>query len=220
MKRIAVLPLMLVLAGCATALTKGGAQVRVFGLDEAVPDAMSAVPEACRLLGATPEFDQEESERAVLDPYAKQRNAVAALGGNVLLVASKVIIRQPSTTGDCSPGSRTQECLSASQTWYHTSFRYYACTPEAVGRLESDAESSPRKGPLFTWTFGGSSASRTSVAQLKSKILAMMHEDVGTDVIVAYVKGEHLKEKLSSNDIIDWKKAGIDEKVIEAVVSP
>jgi len=56
------------------------------------------------------------------------------------------------------------------------------------------------------------------VSQLKAKILALMKEGVGTDVIVAYVKNEKPKQKLTSADIIDWKKAGIDETVIQAAM--
>ena len=150
------------------------------------------------------------------DPYAKQRNEVAAAGGNILLVHSDTIIRQPSQ--DCSPNDKSYGCLEASQTWYRVHFGYYACTPEAVNLLQAQAESATTTGPIFSWKFGGG-ASRVAVTQLKSKILAMMKEGVGTDVIVTYVKGEKLKQKLTSADIIDWKKAGIDEQVIQAAMT-
>jgi hypothetical protein len=200
-------------AGCTTALTKGGTEVKVFSAEPEVKNAPNGLPEGCRLLETTAPFDQEENERLGYDPYAKQRDEVAAKGGNVLLVFSQTLIRQPSQ--DCSPNSQTYDCLAGSQTWYRVSFGYYACAPEALQTLEAQAESSKAPGPIFSWKFG---SSRVAVTQMKSKILAMMKEGVGTDVIVAYVKGERLKQKLTSNDIIDWKKAGIDDKVIQAAL--
>jgi hypothetical protein len=215
MKRAILLPLLAALcAGCATAISKEGAQVKVFALDPTIQDAAKAMPEGCRLLETTEPYDQEENERLVEDPYAKQRNEVAAKGGNVLLLHSDPILRQPSQ--DCSPNDRSYGCLEVSQTWYRVHFGYYACAPEAVSLLESQAESAEAKGPIFSWKFAGTS--RVAVAQMKSKILEMMHEGVGTDVIVAYVKAEHWKQRLTANDIIDWKKAGIDEKVIQAAL--
>jgi hypothetical protein len=215
MKRTRLLPVLAVIcAACATTTTKAGSEVKVFGADPAVKQTPHALPEGCRLLESTAPFDQEENERVVYDPYAKQRNEVAAKGGNLLLVFSQTIIRQPSQ--DCAPGSQTPGCLEASQTWYRVSFGYYACSPEALGLIESQAESAAaRKGPLFTWKLG---SSRVAAAQMKSTILEMMKAGVGTDVIVAYVKGEKLKTKLTSNEIIDWKKAGIDDKVIQAAL--
>jgi hypothetical protein len=217
MKRAILLTLLAALGtGCATTLTKEGAAVKVFGLDETVKDAEAAIPGTCRLLERTAPFDQQENERLVENPYARQRNEVAARGGDMLLVRSKTLIRQPSP--DCAPGDKSYGCREASQTWYRVSFDYYACSPEALRDLEKQAEAAPPPaGALFTWKFGGGT-SRVAVAQMKSKILEMMHEGIGTDVIVAYVKGERLKQKLTADDIIDWKKAGIDEKVIQAAL--
>ena len=213
MKRAILLLLAALCGGCATATTKEGAQVKVFALDPTIQNAASAMPESCRLLETTAPYDQEENERLVQDPYAKERNEVAAKGGNVLLLHSDTIIRQPSQ--DCSPNDRSYGCLEASQTWYRIHFGYYACTPDAVQLLEAQAESSSTRGPIFSWKLG---SPRVAVAQMKTKILALMKEGVGTDVIVAYVKGEKMKQKLTSADIIDWKKAGIDEKVIQAAM--
>jgi len=215
MTRPCLLPVLaLICAACATTTTKAGSEVKVFGADPAVKETARALPEGCRLLESTAFFDQEEGERAVYDPYAKQRNEAAAKGGNVLLVFSQTIIRQPSD--DCPPRSQTYDCRQASQTWYRVSFGYYSCTPQAVGLLESQAENAAEpKGPLFTWQLG---SSHVAVNQMKAKILEMMKAGVGTDVIVAYVKGERLKQKLTANEIIDWKKAGIDDQVIQAAL--
>ncbi len=215
MKRTRLLPVLAVIcAACATTTTRAGSEVKVFGADPAVKQTPHALPEGCRLLESTASYDQEEGERAAYDPYARQRNEAAARGGNVLLVFSQTIIRQPSD--DCPPRSQTYDCRQASQTWYRVSFGYYSCTPQAVSLLESQAENAAEpKGPLFTWQLG---SSRVGVNQMKAKILEMMKAGVGTEVIVAYVKGEKLKTKLTSNEIIDWKKAGIDDKVIQAAL--
>ena len=45
-----------------------------------------------------------------------------------------------------------------------------------------------------------------------------MQEGVGTDVIVAYVKSR-LAAALSAEEIVDWKKSGIAEPVIEAAIA-
>jgi hypothetical protein len=200
-------------SGCATALSKEGAQVKVYGADASAPELATGILEGCRLLEKTAPFEQQESERAAADPYRRQRNDVAAKGGNVLLLYSTPIVKRPST--DCSPKDQSPGCLEASQTWNRVAFGYYACTPEALRRLDARAESADASGPVFSWKLG---SSRVPVAQLKSKILAMMREGIGTDVIVAYVKGERLKQKLTSDDVIDWKKSGIDEKVIQAAL--
>lgn len=200
-------------AGCTTALSPEGARVRVYGADASAPEGAADLFTGCRMIEKTAPFDQQESERAVPDPYRRERNDAAARGGNVLLVYSQPIVKRPGT--DCSPRDQSPGCLEASQTWNRVSFGYLACTPEAVGRLDSRAEATDASGPVFSWKFG---SSRLPIAQVKSKVLSMMREGVGTDVIVSWVKGQRLKQKLTPDDIIDWKKSGIDEKVIQAAL--
>ena len=212
--RRTLLPVVAVLAvACATSLSKEGAAVKVYETDPTVKDAAKSLPEGCRLLETSGPMDQQESERAYNDPYRAQRNAVGARGGNVLLVDSQPLIIRPNT--DCPPNDRSPHCLEASHTWYRVTFGYYTCTPEASRLLQSQAESAATGGAIFSWKLG---SSKVAVAQLKARILAMMQEGVGTDVIVAYVSGQHLKQKLSAEDVIDWKKSGIDEKIIEAAL--
>jgi hypothetical protein len=64
----------------------------------------------------------------------------------------------------------------------------------------------------------GPSAGLTT-AELKSKILDLMHESVSTDVIVAYVKSRRVATALTADEIIDWKKSGIAASVIEAAIA-
>jgi hypothetical protein len=62
-------------------------------------------------------------------------------------------------------------------------------------------------------------AASLTTAELKAKILDLMHESVSNDVIVAYVKSRRVATALTADEIIDWKKAGIAEPVIEAAIS-
>lgn len=58
-----------------------------------------------------------------------------------------------------------------------------------------------------------------SPADLEAKILEMMKAGIGTEVIVGYVKGVKVSGPLSPEQIIEWKKAGISDAVLEAAVS-
>src|SRR5262245_36785188 len=64
-----------------------------------------------------------------------------------------------------------------------------------------------------------SAAAGLTTSELKSKILDLMHESVSTDVIVAYVKSRRVASALTADEIIDWKKSGIAESVIEAAIA-
>lgn len=212
------LVLALLCAGCAATLTKEGAQVAVYEADGSLPEGSRRLPEGCRLLQTTKPVDQIEGERyASSDPYRAERNAAAASGGNVLLVLSDRIVNRPNL--DCSPGSQSPECLRGGQTWYRVSFASYACRTEALQTLASlpPEPATGRSGGLLSWTPGHA---RRTVAQMKSEILTMMREGVGADVIVAYVRGQRLKTRLTAEEIIDWKSSGIAEAVIQAAVSP
>jgi hypothetical protein len=265
----------LLVAGSAAVLAKETGGAKVYAADPAFGRG-SAELEGCRQLGRTePELEQE-SGRAANDPYRKQRKAAEGAGGNVLLVFSDVLQRRPST--DCSPSDTSPGCLESSQTWYRTSFGYYACSAEAVARLDAQAKAAPTQGPIFSWTFprkiqpapaaatSGSAAPSASpttatapppaapaaappaapaasanparapaasspspspaavsepggpVVELKKKILSMMEAGVGTDVIAAWVSAQSPLPALSADDVIDWKKSGIDEKVLRAAL--
>jgi hypothetical protein len=246
----------LALTGCATALSKEGAQVRVYGADSSLLSKHSGAVEGCRLLETTSPVLEEESERAAKDPYRKHRDAAGALGGNVLLVFSDVVQRRPSL--DCSPRDTSPECLETSQTWYRTSFGYYACAPEAAARLDLEARSQQAPGPIFSLKFKKKSAAPAPAApsaastpasvpaaapapatapapaapppppaapagvgatELQKKVLSMMDAGVGVDVIAAWVASLPSRPTLSADDVIEWKKSGIDEKVIRAALA-
>lgn len=201
------------LACASTTLSREGARVRVYE-SVAATSAETPMPGGCRLVAQAGPRDQEESERAAADPYRKERNEAAEKGGNVLLVSTQPLLTRPNL--DCSPSDKSPQCLEASQTWYRVSFGSYACAPDAIVSLDRAAESAPSSGPIFSWKLG---QSKLRIAQMKSKILSMMQEGVGTDVIVAWVRGQRLKGKLTPEDIVDWKKSGIDERVIQAALA-
>ncbi len=58
-----------------------------------------------------------------------------------------------------------------------------------------------------------------SPTDLKGKILEMMRAGVGTEVIVGYVKSLKGSVSLGADQIVDWKRAGIPDAVLEAAVS-
>jgi hypothetical protein len=244
--------------GCAgaSASPKPDNPVRVYAADASRISKSPGELEGCRLLEMTRPVLEEESDRAWNDPYRRQRNAAEALGGNVMLVFSDVVLQRPST--DCSPRDTSPGCLEFSQTWYKTSFGYYACSPEAAERLDAEARASNAAGPIFSWTFAKraqpaaaappaaspapaaaapvsqpasaasenpaaapakAAASSPTAANLKSKILAMMEAGVGADLIAAWVGNQAVKPALSAEDVIDWKKSGIEERVIQAALT-
>ena len=53
---------------------------------------------------------------------------------------------------------------------------------------------------------------------LKANILEMMRAGVGSDVIVRYVRSVSLPAPLTAEEIVDWKKSGISDSVLAAVV--
>jgi hypothetical protein len=58
-----------------------------------------------------------------------------------------------------------------------------------------------------------------SASALKRRVLDLMKEGVGTPVIVGYVKTQRLNPGMSPEDIVDWKRSGIDESIVEAALS-
>ena len=58
-----------------------------------------------------------------------------------------------------------------------------------------------------------------SMSDLEAKILEMMKAGIGTEVIVGYVKNAKVSGPLSAEQIVEWKKAGIPDSVLQAAVS-
>ena len=200
------------------------------------------LPQGCRLVGASGPIDEQEEARHIKDPYRSQRKATAASGGNVLLVKYYNFMTLKRT--ECAE-SQAKDCEQGSaQNWYKTSFGYYACDASAQAVL-AELKPEPKTG-LFVWTFnkksdaapapapaaaptaasatvatapvppGQPAAATGHGAALKAKVLALVQEGVGEDVISAYVRSHRPTPPLTAEEIIDWKKAGISETVIRA----
>jgi hypothetical protein len=54
---------------------------------------------------------------------------------------------------------------------------------------------------------------------VKARVLEMIRADVGEAVLIGYVRGLGISPPLTADEIIDWKKAGIPDTVIEAAVT-
>jgi hypothetical protein len=159
-----------------------------------------------------------ESERAMDDPYKRQRRETADKGGNVLLVLSERTLTRPNL--DCPSGDTSPDCLSRSKNWYRLRFEQYACAPEAVRELAELPPQQHRGGITIPLSSPKAPASPAlSPRELKEKLLEMTRAGVGPDVLLAYVKGQRLSRKMTAEDIIEWTKAGIPDAVIEAAAS-
>jgi hypothetical protein len=237
MRQRIVLLLLTVGVSACTSLTPDGARVKVYEADLSTPDAARALPGGCRLLSTTASVDQMESERHVSDPYRVQRNDTASRGGNILLVLSDRFVTRYKT--DCASTDTSPDCQSRAQNWYKIAFASYACDPEAEQTLAAKAAetaASPSGGGW--WPFGSRKASAPAASAptsapapavaarggiapsaLKEKVLVLMREGVGTDVIVAFVESNRISSALTAEEILDWKKSGIAEPVIQAALS-
>jgi hypothetical protein len=226
--------------GCAS-LTTQGAAVKVYQADVKTAEIPAPpMPQGCKLVGSSGPIDQQEQERNTSDPYRAQRNATGEKGGNVLLVKSSRFMTLKRT--ECTE-SDPRNCPDSAQNWYKVSFDSYSCDAAAVAVLAESKPASQPKG-IFEWSPKKSApataapaaaavsapaaaippgqpaapavASSRSAADLESKILALVHEGVGTDVIVSYVRANRLPAPLTAEQIIEWKKAGIPDDVIRA----
>lgn len=212
-----------------TSLTPPGREVKVYQADVKTPETPAPpLPQGCKLVATAGPIDQQEQERQIDDPYRIQRNQTAAAGGNVLLVKSSRIVALKRT--ECAE-SDPRNCPDSSQTWYKVSFGSYACDGAALAAL---AESKPATASraLFEWSPkkkesppaapaaapppAAAPAPSASATVLKSRILALVQEGVGADVIVSYVRAHRPSPPLTAEEIIDWKKSGISEEVIRA----
>lgn len=229
------------LSGCSSSqLTSGGAKVEVYETHHRSSEGLAKLPQGCRYLASSGPIDQQAPDRLVYDPYRKQRNWTAEQGGNVLLLRSSVLMPLPKL--ECPPNDTSYDCQETLSTWYRVEFEAFACDPAAQQTLaEVGKESLPDKRVAWWWPFdskkkksepasapaaapAGTAASAPAAAglttsELKSKVLDLMHESVSTDVIVAYVKSRRVATALTADEIIDWKKSGIAESVIEAAIA-
>ncbi len=233
--------------GCATA-TPEGAKVEVYEANLKLPPDSRRLPDGCRLVLTSGPVDQMESERLVTDPYRTQRNDTAAKGGNVLLVLSdryktlnKTECPPSDTSFDCQSTAQnwyqvmfesytcdapSLEALAALQpattgvaSWWPFGKEKSKAAPAAASASPS-AASAPAPAPAQSVQPAASAAAvGIAPSELKAKVLVLMREGVGTDVIVAYVKSKPVSASLTAEEILDWKKSGIADSVIEAALA-
>ena len=127
-ERITFLLLVVSAVACVSAPHEKRTSVDVYETDMASPSAARRMPEGCRLLAATGPVDQMESERAMDDPYKRQRSETLKEGGHVLIVLSERTVTRPNL--DCPSGDSTADCLRRGQSWYRLRFGEYVCAPE------------------------------------------------------------------------------------------
>ncbi len=238
MGRMVVLALVAVAsAGCAS-LTPGGRSVTVYQADVEAADAPAPpLPDGCSLLKTWGPIDQQQQAREVSDPYLHERNETAAVGGNILYLRSYRFMNLMKT--DCPVGDKSPGCMDQSQSWYKVTFQSYACDAVAVAELATAPQ--PPNTAVFRWEYKkkaqapapqqaavaapvpaatpaprAAASAAAAAAELKSKILALQQEGVGTDVIVSYIRANRPVAPLTAEEIIDWKKAGIPDEVIRA----
>jgi hypothetical protein len=121
-------------------LTPAGARVSIYKAPLDGPPALREMPDGCQRLSV--ESKDKMTEAAIegqATPFAKQQNASAAAGGNVLLVLKKEIRgrRDP----DCPASSSIRDCAGSSGAWYSLVFESYMCTPEAIQTLNTPKSS-------------------------------------------------------------------------------
>ncbi len=144
---------------------------------------------------------------------------------------------------DCPVGDTSPGCMDRSQSWYRVKFESYACNAAGLQTLaEAPLPSSPsifrfelvKKSPTPTPPAAPAVAAAPTpvpasapapavpsadAAALKAQVLALMKEAVGTDVIRLYVRSHPLAAPLTAEEIIEWKRAGIADTIIEATFS-
>ena len=218
LERIALVLLFGSTLACASAPREKRASVDVYEADAASPPDSRRLPEACRLLGSSGPVEQMESERAMDDPYKRQRSQTLQKGGNVLLVLSERTVARPNL--ECPSGDTSADCVRQGQSWYRVRFEEYACAPEAAREL-AERPVEQRGGGITIPLTSPKPAASAAVAPnaLKEKLLEMSRAGVAPDVLLAYVRGQRLTRKLTAEDIIAWTKAGIPDAVIEAAAS-
>ena len=239
--RTIALSLALGLVGCVSA-TADGSKVKVYQAELESKDTMvPLMPSGCKLLGQSGPVDQQQQEFEISNPYRKERESTAALGGNVLYVPFyrfKNLMKLDCPVGDSSPG-----CMDREQSWYKVTFRSYACDEPALQALaesplpvqpavfriefkkkptpaaEPAAAAAPAPAPPAAAVATSSSPAATATAShtaLKEKILALIQEGVGVDVIVSYARANRPTPPLTADELIEWKKAGIPDAVLDA----
>jgi hypothetical protein len=85
---------------------------------------------------------------------------------------------------------------------------WVAAKPEAAPAVASTAKSSS----------GSAVASAKTPAQLLHEVNKLRAQQLGTNVLVAYVSKQTLSASFSAEDLVAWKKSGVPEPVMQAAL--
>jgi hypothetical protein len=212
MRNAAVIVVAMLVFGCAGSRPSTAA-VSVYQARASAAPSSRGMPEGCRSIGVLPAVELPDSERYGDNPYRRESRATGENGGNVLLAVSETLVDRPST--ECPSSDRSPGCLRTGNSWYRISFESFSCSREALAKLAA-LPPEDSSGPL---TLRLAPGPRVSASDLKARLVAMKAENVSDDVLLAYVRGQRLRSPLTAEEIVEWKKAGIPDPVIEAVVS-
>jgi hypothetical protein len=97
---------------------------------------------------------------------------------------------------------------------------YNQVLSDAMRLLSADLLGNPSFQSAWSGQHPVTEAAAISSAELKAKVLDLMKESLGTDVIASYVRTKRLAPALTADEILDWKKAGIADEVIKAALEP
>lgn len=91
--------------------------------------------------------------------------------------------------------------------------------PWEKGTPRPTAIPTPKPTPAAAAAAPASAPAALTPAELKAKVLALMREGVDQDLILAFLSRQAVSGRLSVDDILDWKKAGIADEVIKAAAA-
>jgi hypothetical protein len=141
MRRSALFLFALLASSCVT-LTPAGARVSIYTAPVDGPPANRAMPDDCRRLSVSPKEWMTESDiEGQAHPFARQQNASAVEGGNVLLVLKEQIRSRQDP--ECPASAPIRDCAGSSGRWYNVVFESYTCTPEAILTLNTPKSAVP-----------------------------------------------------------------------------
>jgi len=94
------------------------------------------MPDGCRRLSRYPKAWISESDlEGQSHPFAREQNAAAAEGGNVLVVLKKMV--SPRTDPDCPNALPIRDCPGRSGARFDVVAESYVCTPDAIRTLNA-----------------------------------------------------------------------------------
>ena len=110
--------------------------------------------------------------------------------------------------------------VGKASTWGHS------LSPQNYNQVISDglrvtyANLMSNPGFQRAWSGRASDAAEPAMSpeEMKAKVQDLMKAGVATDIIVGYVTSRHISRPLAAEEILDWKKSGIQDEVIRAAL--